>query len=99
MLMSLWKICIFNYRAQAFYSQHKSVRIAAIKSYHAYHNIDIISSKRVKVRKRYRDDEEPLYARDVRKIWLGCNNRRLDSSLLILTDTGLRATGSLFLLN
>ncbi len=51
---------------------------AAISSYLAYYDIDIIPSKfrrRVKIPKMYREDEEPLDASDIRKILLACNNR------------------------
>ena len=69
--------------------------IAAIRSYLAYYDIDVIPSKfkrKVKMPKHYREDEEPLDVSDVRKILLSCNNRRLKSYLLILASSGLRAT-------
>ena len=69
--------------------------IAAIRSYLAYYDIDIIPSKfkrKVKMPKQYREDEEPLDVSDVRKILLSCNNRRLKAYLLILASSGLRAT-------
>jgi integrase len=69
--------------------------IAAIRSYLAYYDIDIIPSKfkrKVKMPKHYREDEEPLDVSDIRKILLSCNNRRLKSYLLILASSGLRAT-------
>jgi len=71
-----------------------SLYIAAIRSYLAYYDIDVIPSKfkrKVKLPKHYREDEEPLDVSDVRKILLSCNNRRLKSYLLILASSGLRA--------
>ena len=41
--------------------------------------------------KMYREDEEALDASDIRKILLGCNNRRLKSYLLVLASGGMRA--------
>ena len=72
-----------------------SLYIAAIRSYLAYYDIDVIPSKfkrKVKMPKHYREDEEPLDVSDIRKILLSCNNRRLKSYLLILASSGLRAT-------
>jgi integrase len=69
--------------------------VAAIRSYMAYYDIDIIPSKfkrKVKMPKHYREHEEPLDVSDIRKILLSCNNRRLKSYLLILASSGLRAT-------
>jgi hypothetical protein len=54
--------------------------IAAMRSYLAYYDIDVISSKfrrKVKMPKLYREDEEPLDVSDIRKILLSSNNRRL----------------------
>jgi integrase len=68
--------------------------IAAIKSYLAYYDIDIIPSKfkrKVKMPKHYREDEEPLDVSDIRKILLSYNNTRLKSYLLMLASSGLRA--------
>jgi len=68
--------------------------IASIRSYFAYCDIDIISSKfkhKVKMPKTYREDEAPLDAPDIRKILLNCNNRRLKAYLLILASGGMRA--------
>ncbi len=68
--------------------------VAAIRSYLAYYDIDLVASKfkrKVKVPKIYREDEEPLEASDIRKILLSCNNRRLKPFLLILASGGLRA--------
>jgi integrase len=72
-----------------------SLYVAAIRSYLAYYDVDIIPSKfkrKVKMPKHYREDEESLDVSDVRKILLSCNNRRLRSYLLILASSGLRAT-------
>jgi len=78
----------------------KSIRIylTAVRSYLAYYDIDVIPSKfrrRVKVPKPYREDEEPLDAKDIRKILLSCNNRRLKTYLLILASGGMRTTEAL----
>ena len=70
------------------------IYVAAIRSFFAYYDIDVIPSKfrrKVKVPKLYREDEEPLDANDIRKILLNCSNRRLKSYLLILTSGGMRA--------
>jgi integrase len=72
--------------------------IAAVRSYLAYHDIDVIPSKfrrKVKMPKLYREDEEPLDASDIRKILLACNNRRLKAYLLVLASGGMRAVEAL----
>jgi integrase len=72
--------------------------IAAVRSYLAYHDIDIIPSKfrrKVKMPKMHREDEEPLDASDIRKILLSCNNRRLKAYLLVLASAGMRAVEAL----
>ena len=54
--------------------------MAAIRSYLAYYDVDIIPSKfkrRVKLPKSYREDEEPIDAKDIRNILFHCNNRSL----------------------
>ncbi len=54
-----------------------SLYVAAIRSYLAYHDIDIVPSKfkrRVRLPKNHREDEEPLDVSDIRKILLSCNN-------------------------
>jgi integrase len=69
--------------------------VAAVRSYLAYCDIDLIPSKfRMKVRmpKIYREDEEPLDIHDIRRILLSCNNRRLKAYLLVLASSGIRAT-------
>jgi integrase len=58
--------------------------LAALRSYFAYYDIDVIPSKfrrKVKVPKFYREDEEAVDAQDIRKILLVCNNRRLKAYL------------------
>jgi integrase len=68
--------------------------MAAIRSYLAYSDVDVIPSKfkrRVKLPKSYIEDEEPIDAKDIRNILLHCNNRRLKSYLLILASGGMRA--------
>ena len=72
--------------------------IAAIRSYLAYYDIDVIPSKfrrKVKMPKLYREDEEPLDVSDIRKILLSCNNRRLKVYLLVLASGGMRAAEAL----
>jgi integrase len=67
--------------------------IAALRSYFAFYDIDIIPSKfrrKVKMPKLYREDEEPLDSSNIRKILLNCSNRRLKSYLLILASGGMR---------
>jgi integrase len=69
--------------------------LAVIRSYLAYHDIDIVPSKykrKVKVPKIHHEDEEPIDASDIREILLSCNNRRLKSYLLVVASGGLRAT-------
>jgi integrase len=72
--------------------------MAAMRSYLAYYDIDVIPSKfrrKVKMPKLYREDEEPLDASDIRKILLSCNNRRLKAYLLVLASGGMRAVEAL----
>ena len=54
--------------------------LAALRSYFAYYDIDVIPSKfrrKVKVPKGTREDEQPIDVEDIRKILLSCHNRRL----------------------
>jgi integrase len=72
--------------------------LASIRSYFAYHDIDIIPSKfkrKVKVPKVYREDEEPSDVSDIRKILLSCNSRRLKPYLLVLVSGGMRTVEGL----
>jgi integrase len=72
--------------------------VVVMKSYLAYHDIDIIPAKfkrRVKTPKFYRQDEEPLDASDIRRILLACNNRRLKPYILMLASGGMRPTEAL----
>ncbi|MFL6329847.1 MAG: tyrosine-type recombinase/integrase, partial [Nitrososphaeraceae archaeon] len=72
--------------------------IAAVRSYLAYYDIDIIPSKfrrKVKMPKMHREDKEPLDVSDIRKILLSCNNRRLKAYLLVLASGGMRAVEAL----
>ena len=72
--------------------------MAAMRSYLAYYDIDVIPSKfrrKVKMPKSYREDEEPLDVSDIRKILLSCNNRRLKTYLLVLASGGMRAMEAL----
>jgi len=68
--------------------------LAALRSYFAFYDIDVIPSKfrrKVKVPKLYREDEEPIDATDIRKVLLNCNNRRLKAYLLVLASGAMRA--------
>jgi integrase len=72
--------------------------MSALKSYFAYYDIDVIPSKfrrKVKMPKLYREDEEAIDAKDIRKILLSCNNRRLKAYLLILASGAMRAVEAL----
>jgi integrase len=72
--------------------------VSAIRSYLAYHDIDVIPSKfkkKVRMPILYREDEQPLDAQDVRKILLACNNRRLKAYLLVLASGAMRAIEAL----
>lgn len=63
--------------------------VAAIRSYLAYHDIDVIPSKfkrKVRMPKLYREDEQPIDAEDIRKILLSCNNRRIKAYLLVVAS-------------
>jgi integrase len=74
------------------------LHVAAIRSYLAYHDIDVTPSKfkrKVRMPKLYREDEQPIDAEDIRKILLACNNRRLKSYLLVLASGGMRAIEAL----
>lgn len=71
-----------------------SLYVAAIRSYFLYHDVDIVSAKfkrRVRLPKKFREDEEPLDTSDIRNILLSCNNRRLKAYLLTLASGGMRA--------
>ena len=71
-----------------------SLYLAALRSYFAYYDIDVIPSKfrrKVKVPKLYREDELAIDVEEIRKILLSCSNRRLKAYLLILASSGLRA--------
>lgn len=71
-----------------------SLYLAALRSYFAYYDIDVIPSKfrrKVKVPKVYREDELAIDVEDIRKVILSCSNRRLKAYLLILACSGLRA--------
>ena len=74
------------------------IYVAALRSYFAYYDIDIIPSKfkrKVKMPRFYREDEEPLDVNDIRNILLHCNNRRLKTYLLVLGSGGMRAVEAL----
>ena len=72
--------------------------VAAMRSYFAYHDIDLIPSKfkrKVRMPKLYREDEQPIDAEDIRKILLSCNNRRMKVYLLVLASGAMRVTEAL----
>ncbi len=72
--------------------------IGALRSYLAYHDIDIIQAKfkrKVKMPRGYHEDSEPLDVTDIRKILLSCNSRRLKAYLLVLASSGCRAVEAL----
>ena len=59
--------------------------MTAVRSYFAYYDIDVIPSKfkrKVKMPKVFREDEEPIDAKDIQKILLCWNNRRLRTFIL-----------------
>jgi integrase len=65
-----------------------------IRSFLAYYDVFVIPAKfkrKVKVPKVYREEEQPLDAKDIRQILLNCHNRRLKAYLLVLASGGLRA--------
>lgn len=68
--------------------------VAAVRSYLAYNDTDIVPAKfkrRVKLPKNHREDEQPIDSEDIRRILLSCNNRRLKAYLLVLASGGFRA--------
>ena len=70
----------------------------SLRSYLAYHDIDVVPSKfkrKVKTPKAYREDEEALDVQDIRNILLVCNNRRLKAYILVLASGGFRAVEAL----
>jgi integrase len=73
-----------------------------IRSYFAYHDVDIIPSKyrrKVFLPKSYREDEEPIDASDFRKLLLSYSNRRLKAYLLVLGSGGMRTIEALAIRN
>jgi integrase len=72
--------------------------VVAIRSYFAYHDLDVIPAKfkrKVRMPKLYREDEQPIDTEDIRKILLSCNNRRLKAYLLVLASGAMRAVEAL----
>jgi integrase len=85
---------------QTFNLRPSSIKVymTSVRSYFAYHDVDVIPTKfkrKVKIPKSYREDEEALDTADIRKILLGCNNRRLRTYLLVLESGGMRAVEGL----
>jgi len=70
-----------------------TLRLAIVKSYLEFHDVDIVASKfkKVTLPKVPREDEQPVDASDIRKILLKCANRRLKAYLLVLASGGMRA--------
>jgi integrase len=71
-----------------------SIYLTAIRSYLGYCDVDIVSTrfkKKVRLPKKFQEDEEPIDASDIRKILLSCHNRRLKPYLLVLSSGGMRA--------
>ncbi|MGH9974759.1 MAG: tyrosine-type recombinase/integrase [Nitrososphaeraceae archaeon] len=69
--------------------------LASIRSYLGYYDIDIVPSKfkrRVRIPKVFHEEEEPIDVKDIRKMLLNCNNRRLKTYTLVLASSGLRAS-------
>lgn len=69
--------------------------LTSIRSYLGYYDIDIVPSKfkrRVRIPKVFHEEEEPIDAKDIRKMLLNCNNRRLKTYILVLASSGLRAS-------
>ncbi|MFZ0897487.1 MAG: hypothetical protein WAZ77_23530 [Candidatus Nitrosopolaris sp.] len=63
------------------------IHLGVVKSYLAYHDIDIIPSKfkyRVAPPRLHREDEEDLSVEDIRKILLASNKRRLKPYQMLL---------------
>jgi integrase len=72
--------------------------VAAIRSYFAYHDLDVIPARfkrKVRMPKLYREDEQPIDNEDIRKILLSCNNGRLKVYLLVLASGAMRAVEAL----
>jgi integrase len=72
--------------------------LVGIKSYFAYYDIDIISSKfkrKVRLPKRLQEDQEPIDAKDIRNILLNSNNRRLKTFILVLASGAMRSNEAL----
>lgn len=76
--------------------------VIAIKSYFAYHDIDVIPYKfkrKVMMPRIPRESEQPIDSSDLRTILLSCSNRRLKAYLLVLGSSGARATEALAIRN
>src|SRR5438093_6044459 len=75
-----------------------SARIATAKTFFEYNNVPISNTIfRLKVRppKRQKPDKQGLSKHDVRNIILACKDTRLQSYVLLLAATGMRATEAL----
>ena len=75
------------------YNSTIKLNVAVVRSFIEFFGVDIVSSKfrrRVKLAKNYREDEQPLDAKDIRNILLKCTNRRLKAFILVLATSGVR---------
>ena len=63
--------------------------IAALRSYFAMYDIDVVTTKlknKVTLPKKIKEKELPIDASDIRKILLSCNNPRLKAYILVLAS-------------
>lgn len=68
--------------------------IAALRSYFAYYDIDVVTAKlknKVTIPRKIKEKEVPIDASDIRKILVSCNNARLKAYLMVLASSGVRA--------
>jgi integrase len=68
--------------------------VAAVRSYLAYYDIDVVPSKfkrKVKMPRLQREDEGPLDVADIRNLLLKDNKRKLKAYILLLASSGSRA--------
>lgn len=78
------------------------VYLAAVRSYLAYYDIDIVTTKfrrKIKIPRYCREDEQAIDATDIRSPLLSCSNRRLKAYLLVLASGGMRAVEALAIRN
>jgi integrase len=76
------------------YNSTIKLNAAVVRSFIEFFDVDIVTNKfrrRVKLPKKYREDEQPLDVADIRNILLKCTNRRLKAFILVLATSGVRA--------